>query len=102
MKTYDRAPLYMVYIPSYASRESVVRRSNELLTNGLDSYVVVGGGFDNAISVSVFESVESAKLLLIRLGDSVNGLRVGELPRKGSEYWLPIKAFKGLGQSEVR
>lgn len=40
---YDRAPRYMVYIPSLASQELAVRRSSELSRSGMDNYVLVGG-----------------------------------------------------------
>lgn len=86
-----RAPAYQLYLGPYADYAQAKQKLAELQSRSLDSYVIARGGLRNAISLGVFDNVDSAKGQRKFLQKKGYQVQQREVPRQTNMYWLALE-----------
>lgn len=79
---------YWVLIPPLADRSSALTRSRELSAQGIESYAVPSGEYENGISLGLFRSRTSAERILAQRTEQNIEARLVILPRNRISYAL--------------
>lgn len=86
-------PFHWVIIPPLESREAALARYRQLVSQGIEAYVVPSGQRENAISLGLFRSLPSAeRVLQRRQAQNINAILV-KFPRNRISYAL---VFEGV------
>lgn len=86
-----RAPAYQLFLGPYKGYVQAKRKLVELQSKSIDSYVIAGGGLKNAISLGVFDNVDSAKRQRKYLDKKGYQVQQREVPRQTNMYWLALE-----------
>lgn len=98
---FEQPPLHWVIIPPRSSRDAALELFRDVQRRGVDSYLVTRGEMENAISLGLFESRESAERVLEKR-ISENLPAVLELfPRNQIRYALAFEAAYSSGSQEL-
>lgn len=110
----DKNPQHWVLLPAFASRELAQKKVVELLSKKIDAYVISEGDTRNAISLGLFDRIESAQAMQQRIKAAGYPAEIRPKPHKASEWWVklvqpadPLKVKEALqpklvGNDEVR
>lgn len=91
-------PFHWVIIPPLETRDEALRRYRELVNQGIEAYVVPSGERENAISLGLFRSLQSAEgVLRQRQAQNINAILV-KFPRNRISYAL---VFEGVAPSSL-
>ncbi len=108
---HGKAPVYWVYSGPYAADEAGLRL-DEYQQKGLDSFVIAQGELKGAISLGVFENIDSARRMIRIVKRHGFEPKMREVKKSVNEYWVSVLLqgssvskreikglFKGLGVS---
>ena len=91
-------PFHWVIIPPLETRDEALQRYRELVNQGVEAYVVPSGERENAISLGLFRSLQSAEgVLRQRQAQNINAILV-KFPRNRISYAL---VFEGVAPSSL-
>ncbi|WP_372956480.1 SPOR domain-containing protein [Marinobacter sp.] len=98
-RTEELEPFHWVIIPPLPSRDEAVAMHRELVSAGIEAYVVPSGERENAISLGLFRSLESAERILSqRQAENIDATLV-KFPRNRISYAL---VFEGVPEPSLR
>ncbi|MFL1404039.1 hypothetical protein ACJO2E_01640 [Marinobacter sp. M1N3S26] len=91
-------PFHWVIVPPLETRDEALQRYRELVNQGVEAYVVPSGERENAISLGLFRSLQSAEgVLRRRQAQNINAILV-KFPRNRISYAL---VFEGVAPSSL-
>lgn len=96
----DKNPQHWVMLSPFPNRETAQKKVVELLSKKIDAYVISEGELRNAISLGLFDRVESATAMQQRIKAAGYPAEVRPKPRKASEWW--VKLTQPADPSKVR
>lgn len=91
-------PFHWVIIPPLPSREKAMTRYRELVQAGIEAYVVPSGERENAISLGLFRSRQSAEQVLRQRQAENIDARLVKFPRNRISYAL---VFQGVADPAI-
>lgn len=80
---------YIAYLPAADSRAAALERLRELKAKGIDSFIM-GGAFNNAISLGVFSQQESALRLVTQMERRGYAVKIYSQERESAIHWLEL------------
>ncbi len=80
---------YIAYLPAADSRAAALERLRELKAKGIDSFIM-GGAFNNAISLGVFSQQESALRLVAQMERRGYAVKIYSQERASAIHWLEL------------
>lgn len=91
-------PFHWVIIPPLPSRDEAMTRHRELVEAGIEAYVVPSGERENAISLGLFRSRQSAEQVLRQRQAENIDARLVKFPRNRISYAL---VFQGVAEPAI-
>lgn len=85
-----RAPGYWVYYGPVASESARQEKWREFQSKGIDSYLITSGKLKGAISVGVFENIDSAQRMKQKMSGHGYQSKLSEIEKSSEVYWLLI------------
>jgi len=86
----QKAPGYWVYFGPIADKESRLAKLREFQSNGIDSYIITSGKLKGAISVGVFENIDSAHRMKKSMSEHGYQSELSEIEKQSEAYWLLV------------
>ncbi|HET8707802.1 MAG TPA: SPOR domain-containing protein [Pseudomonadales bacterium] len=86
----DKNPQHWVLLPPFASRDAAQKKVVELLSKKIDAYVISEGEQRNAISLGLFDRIESAQAMQQRIKAAGYPAEIRPKPHKASEWWVKL------------
>lgn len=86
----DKNPQHWVVLPAFASREAAQKKVVELLSKKIDAFVIGEGDMRNAISLGLFDRIESAQAMQQRIKAAGYPAEIKPKPHKQAEWWVKL------------
>ncbi len=86
----DKNPQHWVVLPVFVSREAAQKKVVELLSKKIDAFVIGEGDMRNAISLGLFDRIESAQAMQQRIKAAGYPAEIKPKPHKQAEWWIKL------------
>lgn len=86
----DSNEKYRVYLPSYSDRESAAEALKKLRAKKIDSYIMSDGELNNAISLGIFSTKDSAEGLVKKMLSHGYQAKIQTTQLDTEAYWLDV------------
>jgi len=88
VQEHKKAPGYWVYFDELNGDAARQSQLEEFRSKGVDSFVIAAGDLKGAISLGVFENIDSARRLKKKMIKRGYIVKISEIQKSETEYWL--------------